>query len=152
MNKQEEAKLLEVAEHYFRSGDVGFAEPLLSSILKSNDSNSKANELLAYIATNKGNAALGFELLKKANSSLDCSPDATYYLGKLYLSRGDMVDAIACLQLALKNAGDFFEGLHDLGMALAQLGLHDEALIAYEKACALRADSHTLYNGWNKWC
>jgi predicted O-linked N-acetylglucosamine transferase (SPINDLY family) len=45
----------------------------------------------------------------------------------------------------MRIGGEFFEALHDLGVALAEKGLHEKALAAFERAHAKNAHSHELF-------
>jgi predicted O-linked N-acetylglucosamine transferase (SPINDLY family) len=136
---------LSLAEQAFRSGDAQLAERLLGQVISLDPGSSKANELLAYIAGNRGHTDLAFELLKKAVASSDASAEAFYYLGTVYLERKLYGEAIAALDQALEIGGDFFEGLHDLGAALAGSGEYERALRAFEKAHSKNGRSYELY-------
>jgi len=145
VEKQPVRQQVALAEQAFRSGNERLAEGLLQQVISVDPGNSKANELLAYIAANRGDIDLAFELYKKAIASPDASAEAFYYLGTIYLSRKSYAEAIAVLERALEIGGDFFEGLHDLGAALGGEGEYERALQAFEKAQAKNPRSYELY-------
>lgn len=129
---------LALAEKHFSSGNHAFAERLLREILARAPAHARANELLAYITGNRGELDHSFALLKNACAAPDASPEAHYYLGKHYLERGLFDEAAAAFQQALRRNGDFFEGVHDLGVALSGSGKPEAAVQAYDRAIALR--------------
>jgi predicted O-linked N-acetylglucosamine transferase (SPINDLY family) len=134
-----------LAEQRFRSGDEQLAEGLLHRVVAVDPGNSKANELLAYIAGNRGQLDLALERYQTATASPNASAEAFYYLGTIYLGRKLYPQAIAVLQRALEIAGDFFEGLHDLGAALAGEGEYERALGVFAKARAKNPGSYELH-------
>ena len=111
MDKNQEIQQLRIAEHHFRTGNIDIAEKLAKLILKSNPRCSKANELLAYMAGNRGDVNSAYGLLLRAASEKDCSAEAHYYLGSIHLRRKEFLDAVPPLRNSLKIAGDFFAGL-----------------------------------------
>jgi len=144
MNEQELARLLQSADDYFRSGKLALAEERLTEILRSHPENSRANELLAYIAGNTGDIAQAFDLLTRATQQANCSAEAFYYLGSLNLKGNNFEESVRLFGESIKRAGPFFEALHDLGTALARLRDYKKALESYKKAEILRPNSHEL--------
>jgi protein O-GlcNAc transferase len=136
---------LALAEKHFRGGNHEFAEKLLRDILARAPHNAKANELLGYIAGNRGDLDDSFELLKAATAAPGASGEAHYYLAKHFLERNFYEQAANACQEALRLNGNFFEALHDLGVALAGCGKTQSAIPAYDKALALRPD---FAQGW----
>ena len=147
MMNQSLTRYLTSAEAHFRGGELAAAEKLLRRVLAREPTNSKANELMGYIAGNRGQMDYSFELLKTATISSDASAQAFYYLGKHFLERNFFEKAAAAFHQSLQRAGDFFEGLHDLGVALAGCGKPAAALEFYDRALALNPASYQLlYN------
>ncbi|MNJ94374.1 TPR repeat-containing protein YrrB [compost metagenome] len=140
MNLQNNAQLIKLAEHYFRSGNYPVAENFLKQILASNPADPKANELLAYIAGNTGNTELARKLLHRASQHPDCSAEALYYLGTSFLSNNQFQEATVYFEKSIKN-GDFFEALHDLGLAYFHLEKYAESIETFKKALFLRPNS-----------
>lgn len=141
MNSQNNAQLIKLAEHYFRSGNYRFAEDFLKQVLVSNPADSKANELLAYIAGNTGNAELAHKLLHIACQHPDCSPEALYYIGISYLNNNQFQEAIDCFEKTISKNGDFFEALHDLGLAYFHSQKYAESIESFKKALLLQPNS-----------
>jgi tetratricopeptide (TPR) repeat protein len=137
---------LALAERSFSSGDTGQAEALLQPLLARFPGNSRANELMGYIAGRRGDVdrALGF--LAAATRAPGASPESWYYLGTTLLQKSRWAEAADALATSLGRAGDFFEGLHDLAVALTRSGRAREAIALFDKAQALRPDSFELFN------
>ncbi len=136
---------LKLAESHFQAKDYPACESALKAILEKSPNHTGANELLAYVSANTGDLERFHGLLLKASQQLDCSPKALYYLGSSFLEKGQFQQAILYLDRALKNAGDFFEALHDLATAQAQMGDKQLALQNYKKALHLKKDSCELH-------
>ena len=144
---QSVARQLVIAVENFRGGNLVVAEKLLRRILAHEPLNSQANELLGYIAGNRGQLDYSFELLKVATSAPNASAEAFYYFGKHFLDKKLFENAVAAFRQSLQRAGDFYEGLHDLGVALAGCGKPEVALGLYDKALALNPASYqALFN------
>ncbi len=134
------AQWLALAQEKFRDGDLVRAEKLLRRVLAQAPANSKANELMGYIAGNRGQLDYSFELLKTATATPGASGEAFYYLGKHCLDRTLFEDAAAAFRQSLQLAGDFFEGAHDLGVALLGCGKPEPALALFDRALTMRPD------------
>ena len=145
MDKVELAKLLELAEHHFQLNDYQNSKTILRKITTSDPRNSRANELLAYIYGNQGNADCSYAFLELACKDENCSPESLYYLGVAKLDRARFKDAIYILNKAINKAGEFFEALHDLATAHAFLGETQISLRCYQKCLNLRKDSPELH-------
>ena len=128
------------AEQCLQRGDAHSAGALLQQIIAGDPTNGKAHELLGYIAGNEGRTDVSFEHLKIAVAAAGATPQAHYFLGKHQLERSLFADAAGSFQQALNLNGAFFEGLHDLGVALTGSGQSAEALTALDQALALRHD------------
>lgn len=128
------------AEQCLQRGDARAASALLQPIIAGDPTNGKAHELLGYIAGNEGRLDASFEHLKIAVAAADATPQAHYFLGKHQLERGLFADAARSFRQAVNLNGAFFEGLHDLGVALTGAGQSDEALLALNQALVLRQD------------
>jgi predicted O-linked N-acetylglucosamine transferase (SPINDLY family) len=134
------AQWLANAQEKFRSGDIVGAEKLLRRVLTQAPANPTANELMGYIAGNRGQLDYSFDLLKTATAAPGASGQAFYYLGKHCLDRALFEDAAAAYRQSLQLTGDFFEGAHDLGVALLGCGKPELALTLFDKALTMRPD------------
>ena len=137
---------LTLAERSFRSGDILSCESLLEQILSSAPSNAKANELMAYVAGQRGEWDKALALLKRCTSASDASTEAWYYLGTLFLKHEQCDDAIEAFRNALAKAGKFFEGLHDLGLSLNKCERYQEALRSYDDALSIQPKSAVAWS------
>lgn len=139
------SQFLSLAEEHLKVNNFDLAQNALLNSLKIAPKNSRANELLAYILGNKGNLNQAVELLTLACDDPNCSVGALYELGSLHIQRNHPELAIPYLKKALFRGGDFFEGLHDLGVALASTGKPTEGVIYLEKAAKLNPESAELF-------
>jgi protein O-GlcNAc transferase len=144
MSKKLERNLT-LAEQAFRTGNVDLAISALDRVLAIAPMHSRANEIKAYISANNGDMIEAYELLKKATIARDATPHSFYYLGKIHLGQSRYREAISAFQTSLSRAGEFFEGLHDLGLALSHLGQLDDAIAVYDKAAALNPKSFEVH-------
>ena len=150
MNSNENNQSIALAEYYFRNNNYPFAAAILKKIIEVDFSNSKANELLAYVESNQGNHELAHQLLMRACQDKKASANALYYLGSSFLKKNQFQEAKDCFTKALDKAGDFFEGLHDLATACASLGENEDALFWYQKALTLKNDSYEVFYNLGK--
>ena len=144
MNQSTVKRSLLLAENYFRDGNYQFSEQILKSIIRIDPSNSKANELLAYIYGNQGSSDKSYQLLKLACEKNDCSPNAFYYLGSAQLKRKLYEEASLSFKKSIQKAGPFFEALHDLGSAYGRMGKIQESLSYYQDCLKFNQNSHEL--------
>ncbi len=145
MDSNEKEQSLKLADHYFREKNYQYAKYILDKVIEIDSSNSKANELLAYIHGNLGQFDVCFELLNVACKQNDCSTQALYYLGSIQLERGLFDQAIETFKKSIFKGGEFFEALHDLATAQAQTGDLKSALNNYQKCLKFRNLSHVLF-------
>jgi len=145
MNKSRIKNELMYAENLFRVQNYKPAEDILLKIHAKEPSNTKANELLAYIYGNTKKKNLAHTFLVRACEDINCSPEVIYYLGSSYMHLGLYREAVNCFERCLKKAGEFFELLHELGTAYSGLGEKNIALKYYEKALILKKNSPELY-------
>ncbi|SFN31636.1 tetratricopeptide repeat protein [Variovorax sp. OV329] len=137
---------LAIATQYFRAGQTGMAEAVLKSLVARGGSTpARAFELLAYIAGNRGDLPACEGLLLQATGRPDCSPETWFYLGRSQLERGDARAAMASFERAIAQAGDFFEALHELGVAHSRLGEHEAALRRWAAAARLQPNAPELH-------
>ena len=145
MSDQETSHFLILAEEYFKRQEYSNAEFILNKILKSEYFNSRANELLAYLNAAKGNSSIAKDLLVRACSQQDSTPEAFYYLGILFLKSNNFNEAIFNFEKALLISPNFIECLHDLGTAYTNIGNNQKAIGAYQKALLLNQNIPELF-------
>ncbi len=75
-------------------------------------------------------------------------PPAHFYLGLVALRQGRWGDAVDSLRLAAEKGGGRPEVLHNLGVALEQLGRLGEAEAAFTEAAARAKDDWRIALGW----
>jgi protein O-GlcNAc transferase len=138
-------KLLMLAEQHFQNNNFSFSEILLNEVILLKPQNSKANELLAYIHGNRGNADVSFRYLNLACSQKNCSPESLYHLGVFLLEKESYLDAINAFNNSIAKGGDYFEALFFLGTAYAFLEEFEKALLAYRKCLKQKNNSAELF-------
>jgi protein O-GlcNAc transferase len=150
MNIEEANNLVQKAIQSFQANQYQIAQPLLEKILDSYPQHSRANEFLGYIKGNLGDSSSSHKLLRIACEDPNCSPQALYYLGSSFLSLDCPDDAIQFLSGALKKAGPFFEGLHDLAMAQAMIKKNKEAIENFKLAATINPQSSEVFYNLGK--
>jgi len=75
-------------------------------------------------------------------------PQAHFYIGLVALRQGRWGDAVDALRLAAEKGGGRPEVLHNLGVALEQLGRLAEAEAAFAEAAARAKDDWRVMLGW----
>ncbi len=144
MNQAQLTKLLQRAEKYFRSKQYKLAKVDLEHIIQKFPTNSKANELLANLYRMEGNNDLAYRCFSIACKDKNCSSEALYYLAAFYIHQNLIKEAVPLLEASLNKAGDYFEALHDLGVAQTILGDKKSALNNLLKALSFSKNSYEL--------
>jgi len=131
MNLIEQVKLEEQAEALFNEGKYIIVQNLCEIILKNKPTNTKANELLAYIVANEGNRDYAHSLLEKSCKDIKSSAKANYYLGNSFLLKKNFLRAEYYLNIAEKKSGGFYELFYDMGVT--NLHLKNKKALEYFK-------------------
>jgi predicted O-linked N-acetylglucosamine transferase (SPINDLY family) len=139
------ARLAAEGEQAFRAGNAPLARSLFERVIAAQPRHSRANECLAYIAGQAGQWDAAQRFLTVACEDSSASPQALFHLGSLWLQREQPQDAVRCFQRALARAGDFFEGLHELGTAQSRAGDVRGALASYRKAAKLQPNAFQVH-------
>jgi len=145
INDKEIERQLRIAHTLYENYEYQLSEEILIKIIKISPLNTKANELLAYIKANNGDTKNAHKLLSNACLDSNCSAESQYYLGVSFLNLNKHSEAIKNFKISIAKAGNYFEGLHDLGVAQAKLGLLDDAIVNFEKASQLNDKKSTLF-------
>ncbi|RZL89205.1 MAG: tetratricopeptide repeat protein [Variovorax sp.] len=135
---------ISLAERHYRAGQIDLAESLLREVIARDPMSAKAYELLAYICGNRQELAACEDYLQQASALPECSAEALFYLGRVQLQRGRAREALGSFGRSIELAGDYFEGLHELGVAHSVLGEHEQALAAFRRAERRNPRSHEL--------
>jgi tetratricopeptide (TPR) repeat protein len=133
------------AINFFHKNNYFEAKKILYEVLKSEQFNTKANEILAYILGNEGDSKAAIEKLDIACSQKNASAEAHYWYGVKQLEKTEFEKAIESFKKSLQKFGDFFEGLNNLGTAYSRIGKMNEALSCYEKCIKIKHDSHEVF-------
>ena len=150
MNIEEANELVLEANKSFQAQKYEIAQPLLEKVLGQYPRHSRSNELLAYILGNLGDKQSSHKLLKIACQDPTCTPQALYYLGSSFLDLDNPHEAIRVLSASIKKGGIFFEGLHDLATAQAQVHREKEAIENFKKAANLNPQSPEVFYNLGK--
>jgi len=103
-------------------------EKVLNIILEKDLTNSKANELLAYIFKNKNENNRALQHLKIACKDKNCSITSLYYLGKLYIEEGDYANALDYINASIIKGGEYIEGLNEKGLVHLKMGNYEKSI------------------------
>jgi len=133
------------AKLLYESGNYDESLECLKLIITDDNMNTRANELLGYIIANSGDLENAHEYLLKACSDVNSSAEVNYYLGKSFIYKKQYSEAIKYINISIKKAGDYFEGLQDLGVAQASIGKFNDALLSLNKAKILNSESDAIY-------
>jgi len=139
---------LQLCHHWLREGNIELAKVLLLDINRQHPLFAPAIELLAQVWSHQNQPLQAIGLLKTITGKDTCPASAILLLGDLYLEQGNPKAAIQHYQLALKTNEPFFDVLHNLGLAYAQLFLFREAVDSFEKASQYNSLSLELQINW----
>ena len=146
MPENSNTQMLALAEQYLTEKNFISAEVCLKTILQTDSENPRANELLAYLLSGRGEQDLALKHLSLACESPHCSRQALYSFGGYFLAQQQYLEASHYLERSLKTGGNFFEGLHDLGLANIGLKRFDEAAQYLRQALDLNPQSYEAFN------
>jgi len=105
------------------------------------DQASRAQHLLGRALVASGQDGLALAAFEHATALYPVSAEAWYSLALLHQDHGRHAAAAACYRSALSARPDFHEAALNLGVALGECGLIEDALDAYAQALALRPAS-----------
>ena len=145
MHTRDFEHLLHSAEHLFFANDYLQAHQVLSRLLAEQRKHTRANELMGLILARSQHISQALKHFEIACNGADCSSEALYHYGTLLFQTGKSDKAVRLLKKAVVKAPEHFAAQHDLALALAQSGRHQEALGAFSRAAALKDDSAELH-------
>jgi tetratricopeptide (TPR) repeat protein len=118
---------------------------LLKSIIQKEPENSVANELMAYLSKKENNNEAALKHLEIACKDRNCSASSLYYLGLLYKEKGDYHNALILIKNSINKAGEFIEGLNEIGVIYSNLHNYDESIEYLRKAIKLVNNEAYVY-------
>jgi tetratricopeptide (TPR) repeat protein len=133
------------AQNLFDTNKIDDCKKIINNILKEDHSNTKANELLAYIFKNRKDNNSALHHLKIACEDKYCSIASLYYLGKLYIEEGEYQNALKYINESIIKAGEFIEGLNDIGLVHFKMGNYKESIINLTKAVSYIKNESYVY-------
>lgn len=137
MKTTSQNQLLQIAKFQFKKKNYEFAKQILFKAINSQTANSTHFELLAYIFGNQDNQTQLQKYLIIACSYPDATPEAHFYLGRELIKQNSLVKGINHIEISLKLAGEFIEGLCELGLGYLKMKNPKKALNLFEKALSL---------------
>ncbi|MGJ3247737.1 MAG: tetratricopeptide repeat protein [Elainellaceae cyanobacterium] len=66
--------------------------------------------------------------------------------GRVFYANKDFASALICFDKAIEIKTDYPEAWYNRGLALSDLGRHEDAIASYEQAIAIKADYHDAWN------
>lgn len=134
-------QVLNLAKGYLEKNNYLQAKKLAELVIHDEPLNQEANELLAQICEIEGNLGAAKEYLTKACPDLVSNPRILSKLAAIDIRLGLFEDAKNSLIRSLEISGEFFETLHNLGLAYAGLGELEKGKFYLEKAVRLTNNS-----------
>lgn len=139
-------KLLETAMENHRSGRLGEAEAIYREILAAYPDHPDALHLLGVVSYQRSDPETAIDLISKALSINNASPEYACNLGNAFRMKGDHLQAAEYYRQAIKLKPDYAEAYNNLGAALRSSGQPMEALDAYGKAITVNPDYVFAYS------
>ena len=131
------------AQVLFDDRKIEECEKVLNIILKKDLTNTKANELIAYIFKNRNENNRALQHLKIACEDKNCSIASLYYLGKLYIEEGDYANALEYINASIIKGGEYIEGLNEKGLVHLKMGNYEKSINCLTKALSyIKNDSY----------
>jgi tetratricopeptide (TPR) repeat protein len=123
------------------------AHQKLIAILQQDKYFADAYFLLAMIASAHHNLAKAIDLIKQANVLLPNNAEYLSQLAKHYALDHNHVQAVSFAELAAKSTSASLSSLtlDTLGVAYSQMGLHEKAVVFFEKAVAINNENPTYF-------
>lgn len=138
-------KLISLAQHYFATNNLNYAETYLKKAISIDEDNLIANEIIGQLFFYKNQFIEAIHHLKKACHSNKCSNQSFYLLGSALLQAGQAKEAVNYFELLIIRNGDSFQVLHDLATCYATIGKFDASLSLYNKCLSLDPNSPYLH-------
>lgn len=127
-------------------GDFLRADGLCAEILRVQPAHFDALHLRGLMALERGDAALGFDMIRRSLELNPNQPPAYSNLGNGLLKAGRAEEALDCFDAAVQLKPDYMVALYNRGNALRELGKFNEALSSYERALRLKQDYFPALN------
>jgi tetratricopeptide (TPR) repeat protein len=119
--------LFDQAQQAEESGDVGTAERLYTSLIRSDPSDPAPAFNLGNLLRSMGRKVEAEAAFRKAVAADRRFGEAWYNLSDLLDEQGRVLDAIDCLQRAIKADPDYIDALFNLALLLQRTDRHQEA-------------------------
>jgi tetratricopeptide (TPR) repeat protein len=116
------------AQYFFDNNLTVDCQNVLKFILQKEPENSMANELMAYLSKKEDNNEAALKYLEIACKDINCSASSLFYLGLLYKEKGDNFKALSLIKSSIDKAGEFIEGLNEIGVIYSNLRKYDDAI------------------------
>lgn len=121
-----------------RAGQLGRAEDLYRTILRSDASNFPALHMLGFLKAQQGRYEDAIVLLKKAVRYNPSDPTALGHYAHALMAAQRFADALINYDRLISIQSANFEAHYNRGVILSQQQRHEEALLSLDKALALQ--------------
>ena len=128
-----------------QAGKFQDAEKICRSILKHHPRDAGTLHLLGVIALSTQRDAEAVELIEKAISIYDRSPEFYSNLGIPLQRLGRFAEAIAAYSRAIEIKPDFAEAFHNMGETLFRQGHIDQAISCFKMAASHKTDFYQAH-------
>jgi aspartate beta-hydroxylase len=122
------------AQQLLRQGKVGEAERAFQKVLETDPYHIQALNVVGLMAFRAGELVRARELLERARTAKSDDPITQHHLGLILEAGGEFAGAVQAQRTAIELAPELHAARLHLGRALEQIGLKDEAILAYARA------------------
>jgi aspartate beta-hydroxylase len=122
------------AQTLLRQGRIREAEQAFQKILETDPHHIQALNVVALMEFRGGKLVRARELLERARAAKTDDPITQHHLGLVLEAGGEFAAAVDAQRKAIELAPELHVARLNLGRALEQLGLKDEAIVAYARA------------------
>jgi protein O-GlcNAc transferase len=135
-----------MASRHLADGNLLLAEELSWSIVSEEPCHADALHLLGLIEQLKGNWATAHDYLNRSLLCNGANALTWHHLGDVHLAVGELGEAIANYEQAVRLCPDFGEAHHNLGIAWQRLGEWARSANCLQEAIRLMACPARAYN------
>jgi len=131
-------QILAEVHRKIQDGDLNEAKELLEHLLKSDQSQSEAWNLLGWVQSQQKDFSNAIESIGRAIAIHPTEPSLHRNLGFVYQHAADLDQAVACFERAIQLAPDDANPHNELGVALKGINQYEKAVIHLQKAVQLQ--------------
>ncbi|MEL7311231.1 MAG: tetratricopeptide repeat protein [Pseudomonadota bacterium] len=139
---------LGIAQAFLLKGQTTLAEQAMRDAVKAEPENLKARADLAQFLARNGKPDAADDLIRSVIARAPDSMIARDTAVRIAITRGDWSEALERAKAMTEIQPEFFNGHYLSGLAFEGLSLEEEAIAAYERSLALKADAPEPIAAW----